>query len=346
MTFLHGPLQKTPIDAQTRSEIINNLWSQKPSLQLQQGDLDWDSYFTYYTKQCNHALYDRGRHISSRTHHDVVDIAQQLEDLSSKDVIKQNLRSNLTSPNLPNENELLESSIDLASRLLLMMDIGVVQYGFSGRRQLVWSTGSLRDFLNGYFSQSQVLGHDNVKLERMFTARNLGRIAGIQIEWTDNLADHLRIIDDEDKRVAIFHHASFLKWQNSKLFPDGLIEETLRSLALLFPQSDKHTQKWFNKLPYSLHLDSKVIKCGQLRVDDRQIEKFKFWHDRLVILKQVFDQSRPATLSQWWYDRRNGVQWYTFWVAILVLFLTTFFGMVQSIEGALQVHKAYHPTPL
>jgi len=65
----------------------------------------------------------------------------------------------------------------------------------------------------------------------------------------------------------------------------------------------------------------------------------------VVILKQVFDESRPSTLLQWWNDRRNGVQWYTFWVAILVLLFTMFFGMVQSIEGALQVYKAYHPTP-
>ena len=130
----------------------------------------------------------------------------------------------------------------------------------------------------------------------------------------------------------------------SVLFPPGLMEETLRTLALLFPQSDKDTAKWFKKLPHSPHIDRQLVKCGHLRADDRQIENFKFWHDRLVILKEVFDESRPRTLSQWWCDRRNGVQWYTFWVAILVLFLTIFFGIVQSLEGALQVYKAYHPT--
>jgi hypothetical protein len=71
---------------------------------------------------------------------------------------------------------------------------------------------------------------------------------------------------------------------------------------------------------------------------------FTFWHDRLVILKQVFDETRPSTLSQWWSDRCNGVQWYAFWVAILVLALTIVFGFVQCVEGALQVYKAFHPT--
>jgi len=81
-----------------------------------------------------------------------------------------------------------------------------------------------------------------------------------------------------------------------------------------------------------------------LRTDDRQIEKFKFWRDRIIILKQVFDEAKPSTLLQWWYDRRNGKQWYTFWIAVLVLILTFFFGFVQSIEGALQAYKAFHPS--
>jgi hypothetical protein len=101
---------------------------------------------------------------------------------------------------------------------------------------------------------------------------------------------------------------------------------------------------WFKKLSSYVKIDPRLIKCGHLRADDRQIENFTFWHDRLVILKQVFDEARPSTLSQWWFDRRNGVQWYTFWVAILVLILTIFFGFAQCVEGALQVYKAFHPT--
>ena len=54
--------------------------------------------------------------------------------------------------------------------------------------------------------------------------------------------------------------------------------------------------------------------------------------------------TKPSTISQFRYDRRNGVQWYTFWVAVLVLVLTVAFGVIQSIEGALQAYKAYYPT--
>ncbi|KAH8779343.1 hypothetical protein BGZ57DRAFT_821832 [Hyaloscypha finlandica] len=354
-------MHQTPTSLTTSLELITRLWSCDPSSKLDNKELDLESYFAYHKKQCSLALHDGGRHISARTHYDILEIAADLEEGLSRETIRERLSLKLVGPKPSNENELLDSSIDLTARLVSMMDIGVLQYGFSGRRELVWNQGSLKEFVNGYFNVPVMLGQD-VKLERTFNARNLCQIGGISIVLTDNLADHLRMIDDEDKKVAIFHHASFLKCQQryisilsahvrthqtnsiSAVFPPGLIEETLRTLSLLFPQSDKGTAKWFRKQPYSLHIDSQVVKCGRLKADDRQIEKFKFWHDRLVILKQVFDESRPNTLSQWWCDRRNGVQWYTFWVAILVLSLTILFGMVQSIEGALQVYKAYYPT--
>jgi hypothetical protein len=121
-----------------------------------------------------------------------------------------------------------------------------------------------------------------------------------------------------------------------------LVKETLQTLALLFPQLEE-THRWLQEVLLTQVLDPRVAKCGLLRTDDRQIEKFLHWRDRLITLKQVFDEAKPQTLSQWWYDRRNGKQWYTFWVAILVLILTFFFGFVQSVEGALQAYKAFHP---
>lgn len=76
-------------------------------------------------------------------------------------------------------------------------------------------------------------------------------------------------------------------------------------------------------------------------MEDRQIERFVFWRDRLVVLKQAYDDATPKTISQWWHDRRNSVQWYTFWVAVLVFLVTTFLGVVQCIEGALQVYVSF-----
>lgn len=119
--------------------------------------------------------------------------------------------------------------------------------------------------------------------------------------------------------------------------PSNLATETLRTLALLFP-ADSETKKWLAQLPGAVQ---SMPRFGRLNSDMRQIEQFQYWRDRIVMLKQVFDDAQPKTLSQWWHDRRSGVQWYTFWVAILVLSLTVFFGLVQSIEGAMQVYASF-----
>jgi len=115
---------------------------------------------------------------------------------------------------------------------------------------------------------------------------------------------------------------------------------------LLLPEHDREVQQWFEKEQMKQQkrqklLDSLARECGQLKVEERQIENFEYWHDRLVILKQVFDETEPSNIKQWWHDRRKRVQWYTFWVAAVVLGLTIFFGLVQSVEGALQVYLGF-----
>lgn len=127
-------------------------------------------------------------------------------------------------------------------------------------------------------------------------------------------------------------------------FLTGLIEETIRTLSLLFPEYDKKSQKWLKGQITKHGLDTQLCSVGHLTTEERQIEHFVFWHERLGVLKQVFDEAEPSTIPQWWRDRRRLVQWCTFWVAATVLALTTIFGLVQCIEGGLQVYKAYHPS--
>ncbi|KAI1627112.1 hypothetical protein EDD37DRAFT_691533 [Exophiala viscosa] len=306
--------------------LIEKLWAVASPSTIPDKHIDLSAYSTYHKEQCLHALIDGSIHVLVEKHGNIVEIAKRIAEDRSRDDIRTFLSSKLKDPRPDNEIRAIDSSIDLTARLISMMELE--------------SCNMLSQAAK--FSTPVVLGHD-VKLEKMFNGRNLGRIAGIEIVWTDNLADHLRM-SNEDREVAIFHHASFLKHQQWSLFPAGLIDDTLQTLALLFPEADDDTTRWFNRQPTTLNIDRHLIKCGKLKGNERQIERFTFWHDRLVVLKQTFDESRPTTLSQWWCDRRNGVQWYTFWVAILVLLLTVFFGLIQCLEGALQVYKAYHPS--
>jgi hypothetical protein len=102
--------------------------------------------------------------------------------------------------------------------------------------------------------------------------------------------------------------------------------------------------KWLQRQQSLQQLDSIILKCGQLSSEDRQIDKFEYWHDRLVVLKQLFDDAEPRSLLQWWRDRRRPAQWYNFWFAVaLVVGLTLLFGLAQSIEGGIQAYKVYNP---
>ena len=90
-------------------------------------------------------------------------------------------------------------------------------------------------------------------------------------------------------------------------------------------------------------LDAKISDLTLRLVAGRQTGSYKYWNERLSILYKAFGESQPNGLGQFWKDRRNKVQWYTFWIAVVVLILTVVFGLIQSITGILQLNLAYHP---
>ncbi|KAH0565253.1 hypothetical protein GP486_001350 [Trichoglossum hirsutum] len=124
------------IGINAKREIIKYLWGGDiHSRQIFTGEINCEPYFHYYAEQSGAALHDGGRHSSVRTHRDIIEIAQHLRNGLTRDEIKQTLRTKLTT-SVPNENELLNGSIDLAASLVLMMEVGSLPYGFSGREQL------------------------------------------------------------------------------------------------------------------------------------------------------------------------------------------------------------------
>ncbi|QKD52281.2 uncharacterized protein FOBCDRAFT_291101 [Fusarium oxysporum Fo47] len=296
-TELDSSLLDLPLPQLTKTTIASECWASRyQDPRLNSVDFDLQSFWTYYNKECARALHNGGRYVALRSHRDVVDCIRKLKSGMLRHDIKEELREKLTALH-DNEDEMLDNSIDLAASLLLMISFCSFAYGFSGRSHLRWSHGSLESFVSTYFDPGAAqLAKENVKMEKIFTARNLCRIAGLDIVWTDNLVDHLRLTDD-DRRVHVFHHASFLYVQQQRF--------TILHDHSMYVE----TRKWFSKLS-DAGLDKRAIQCGQLKTDHRQTERFRFWNDRLVVLKQVFDEAQPKSLSQWWHDRRNGVQWY------------------------------------
>ncbi|KAJ2995200.1 hypothetical protein NUW58_g1347 [Xylaria curta] len=329
-----------PFDLPRVDEVINAFWGRPSSErrlfngQQNQG-LDMSAYAEYFRGQWIDDILQIGRFLVLGHHRDAI-----VSQLSR------------TNPSVT--KRACESSIDLAARLLLMLKIGVVRHQANPCHYLKWEKGNLKDFVRERFNKPPVLDCHHVRLPKSFDAWSISVIGGLRLEFTDNLADHLLLIDD-DTTVLVFHHASFLECQVNTIYPDGLVNETLRTLALLFPQSEfgssvrgsSNKRKWLQKLRLASSpclIDPQVAFCGNLRAEERQIEQFTFWRDRLIILKQIYDDAAPRTMRQWWHDRRNGERWFTFWVAVLVLMITITLGLVQCIESALQVYKAYYPT--
>ncbi|KAI0383474.1 hypothetical protein F5Y04DRAFT_250313 [Hypomontagnella monticulosa] len=336
--------------------VSTDFWGQiDDKHRLRNGDvtenLDITPYMDYYQRQWHIMAADiDGTSITVNSHEDIVGIIQGVLENDSRESIISHLKNKY--PKLA--DSYYENSVNLAARLLVMLKIGVVKHQVLPRRVISWEQGSLADLLREQFTKPQILDTQHVRLPKSFNAWALNVIGGLRIEFTDNLADHLLLVDD-DTKVLIFHHASFLEYQRKSLFPDGFVDETLRTLALFFPQSEfslrrrsRSTKRtWLQKLcsdatPFCV--DTRIALCGNLRAEDRQIERFAFWRDRIIILRQVYDDTTPRTLSQWWHDRRNGERWYTFWIAILVLIITTTLGVIQCVESGLQVYKAYYPT--
>nr|CDP28668.1 Putative protein of unknown function [Podospora anserina S mat+] len=260
-------------------------------------------------------------------------LVQHLHDGKTREQLKTLLKSTISSAS----DEECERYIDLAARLLTMMKIGVPKNQLMARRFLRWEQGTIRDFVSNFFKESPKLSYERIRLPKIFNAWSINKIGGINICFTDNLADHLLLTDD-DSTLFIFHHASFLECHlqpfSSPLYPADLVHEKLSTIALLSHSPRQHPTG----------IDPRLSICGTLQAHDRQIERFYFWRDRLVILKQTYDDTTPNSLQKWWYDRRNGVQWYTFWVAVLVLLITTVLSLLQTVAAFLQVYKAYVPT--
>lgn len=91
------------------------------------------------------------------------------------------------------------------------------------------------------------------------TAAFFDALTYIQIEWTNDLQDHLQmdLKDKDDKRTRspclhVFHLAGFLLYSEKAraIFPASLFQETLRTLALLMPAETfpGKVDKWFKQV--------------------------------------------------------------------------------------------------
>ena len=308
----------------------------------------FESFFTRYALLCKLAA-NKDREVENVTHRHLVDIIALLKDTKAYNSPSQGtreaiIRTVMRDPVVAHSKNLAGTLVDLAAGLWLMLSISKYPGDISYDEPIIWEDEEAlvplglvdKTFFNQYNST------DLVKLPQSFTAAHLEQIAGIKVIWTSNLADHL-LLKDDDTKLMLFHQISILqlhKMSSTTLLPKDLVDETIRSISLLIPPVFGEPNPWFQqqrkKSQEKGQIDAQAGICERLNSSERQIGKFKYWRDRLVLLKRTFDDAEPRNISQLWWDDRKKTQWFTFWVAVLVFVMTVFFGIVQSVAGIVQ----------
>lgn len=120
------------------------------------------------------------------------------------------------------DNIACQATLNLAVRLMLMVEISSLEksFGFmhhTGQCPLPqWTKSDLKSLAGGLFSISPQIDCSRVSIPTTFDAWSLENVAGIKIEFTDNLADHLRLANN-DTQLYVFHHVAYLEHQRHML---------------------------------------------------------------------------------------------------------------------------------
>lgn len=182
-------------------------------------DQDLGPFFAYYNEQCIQALVDKGQWCTARTHQDIIELVDQLKAPGSRDTLLGTLRRKYATRDPPVQDEVFERTIDLAARVASMHELGRWRFCSPGRSYLDWNKGTVRECISSFYDASR--SSDTGSVDSMFDIVALEQLAGIQVVWTDNLAEHLRLGDSGRTGVtelSIFHHATWLKSAGESAF--------------------------------------------------------------------------------------------------------------------------------
>jgi hypothetical protein len=117
------------------------------------------------------------------------------------------------------------------------------------------------------------------------------------------------------------------------------LKETIRTLDLLFPSWHKETGVFLKKKGQSFHDIVDPLEHGRTL----HLLDFHHWRDRLLQVSEDIYQSPPSSWAQLWNDTRNPQQFYTFWIALVILGLTlvsTVTSVVSMVTSIVQMNLA------
>jgi hypothetical protein len=176
----------------------------------------------------------------------------------------------------------------------------------------------------------------DLPLQGSFNAVSLKRICRLQIRWTDNLADHLKLAGTRGQRsLSIYRHKICLinhrKAPGPTIIPLEILDEAIHSLDLLFPFGHSETDDFLASEQVQLHAPHPFGLPRATELDD-----FRYWRSNIAQLLLLLN-GPPETVAQTLLDTRNLPQIATMWIAIFgVFFLTILFGCLSTVYAVKQ----------
>ncbi|KAK0652674.1 hypothetical protein B0T16DRAFT_322699 [Cercophora newfieldiana] len=282
------------------TEVAQSLWGSRPG--GKHAESSTQAYLHYYQRQWAYYRSDQGLSIF-QNFSDFNNVLQHIKNGATPAEIIAKLEEEHKDKGYA--RHVFQDSLNLAARTLTMVEVGA--------EGLVWEEGSLKEFLQGQFPDTPTVDCERIIFPNIFNAWSLQNAGGVLVEFTDNLADHLKLIRGGEA-VLVFHQVSFLESQldsTNDLLPPGLVKETLETLSLLFPRNEfggiigsgAKRGKWLKAACSTWEgktggkVDAQLLRCEALPETGRRIKKFNFWRDRLVLLKERDDKRAPPAGS-------------------------------------------------
>ncbi|KAI9675989.1 MAG: hypothetical protein M1822_008375 [Bathelium mastoideum] len=348
---LRSNLRSPVTSEQHRTNIISRLWRFAPT----ESDVQSDAvraYFEYYGEECCGANIPVHSVQAPNSHQDILNIVELLIDKSgkSKSDVLEHYRD-VYDYFFEEQYAPLSGTLELAARLWLMVNIRSPNPDLGGyvsfNTALPWpDEKSIAEILSDHFNADCVMKAKHKAFSKRFTLYHLEKIAGFQILWTDNLLDHLRLVDDA---IYIFHNVTVLRHlltANLHVYPDSFLQETLNSISLLLPSSIIECNTWLksrshhsrpSQFPHRRRRRHQIDSTLRyLPSAPREVDAYSHWKERLLVIEEAFEEHEPATLSQWYHDQRKKAQSYFFWIGVWGLVLTTLFGFVSMVASIVQ----------
>ncbi|KAH7360028.1 hypothetical protein BKA66DRAFT_573773 [Pyrenochaeta sp. MPI-SDFR-AT-0127] len=324
---------------------INALW---PHLNLVEQDYIEDDYaalFEFFGRTLQ-GLHPHSSKFAIQEWSGLFDISASLS--ANRSVAREALIGDVKKRYLNTEDAAIARSIELVVRLWLGLNICSkgLSVGPANPREsrIDWEDGqSFNALVATQFPQGPSKGTaTNVQFDDSFTAVNLKSICRLHLRWTDNLTDHLKLEGPRGQRsLSIYQHKICLvnhwKATETALIPTDILDETIRTLDLLFPFGDPKTNAFLEEEDIQFWSISRGLSETSRAT---KLDEFRYWRSRLAQLSNLF-HGPPETVMQTLLDTRNITQFATLWVAIFgVFFLTIIFGVLSTVYSVKQYRVA------